>query len=109
MASGVMGIHRTPGGLVYVIHADQTIRVQSRLVTGTSYVSVLGPDRTRACVDGRLDVTQDAQPKFTFRGDTLFVLEQRMPDDGVRTTLSGYLIDTSACAWLNVQPYVPTH
>jgi hypothetical protein len=59
-------------------------------------------------VDGQLDVTQDAQPKFTFRGDTLFVLEQRLRDEGVRTTLSGYLVDTSRCSWLEVQPHVPT-
>jgi hypothetical protein len=107
-ASAVMGLHRAPDGRVFIVHSDQKLRIQGRLITGVSYLSVLGADRTRACVDGRLDVTQDAQPVFTFAGDTLFVVEQRMHEGGVRTTLSGYLIDTSKCTWLEVEPYVPT-
>jgi hypothetical protein len=107
-ASAVLDLRRAPDGRVHIIHGDQRLQVQGRRITGTYYVSVLAADRRRACVDGLLDVTRDAQPVFAFNGDTLFILEQRVGDGtAVRTTVSGYVLDTSSCRWLDVTPSVP--
>ena len=105
----IMELHRAPDGRTLIVHGDQQLRVEGRRITGTYFVSVLDADRKRACVDGLLDATRDAQPKFAFRGDTLFVLEQRVGEGtSTRTTASGYLLDTSDCDWLDVVPYAPT-
>jgi hypothetical protein len=105
-ASAVLGLRRAPDGRVHIIHGDQRLQVQGRRITGTYYVSVLAADRHQACVDGLLAITPDAQPIFAFNGDTLFVLEQRVGDGtAVRTTISGYLSDTSSCDWLDALPH----
>ncbi len=101
LASAVMGLYRQSDGTLLLIHADQSI--DGRLITADVFVSLISPDRTRACVDTQLAVSKDAQPLYTFYADTLFVLEQRIGDnDNVRTSVTSYRIDGDRCDWIQI-------
>lgn len=98
-ASGVFGLARMQDGRTAVVHFDQEI--SGTAITSEAYVSVLSADRRSACVDGRLSVSPDAQPRVMFRGDTLVVLEQRIVEGArAQTTVTGYVLDTRGCEWI---------
>jgi hypothetical protein len=100
--SALVGLHRRSDGSFVLVHADA--KIKGRLVTQRLFVSVLSPDRSRACVDRELVVSQDAAPVVTFSVDTLFVVEQRMVSAGsTEAYLKSYTINTDSCAWLPIK------
>ncbi len=100
-ASSVFGLTRLQDGRIAMVHFDQEI--SGSAITAVGYVTTLSADRRRACIDGRLALSRDAQPRVIFRGDTLVVLEQRIVE-GTRaqTTMTGYVLETSRCRWTRI-------
>lgn len=100
-ASGVFSVGRLSGGRTAVVHFDQ--RIEGSAISAEAFVSLVSGDRRRACVDGALPGSRDAPPRVLFRGDTLFVLEQRLTEDErAQTSVSAYLLNTDGCAWTAV-------
>jgi hypothetical protein len=99
-ASFLFAARRLPSGELGLVHFDQEI--EGRSITSTVYVSALSADLRRACVDALLPATPDAQPHVSFRGDTLFVLEQRLDpvSDRPVTTISAHRVSTRRCRWI---------
>lgn len=93
---------RADGSLVLVHHdADLEGQLPGGLITARVFVSIVSPDRRRACIDTELPVSQDARPIEGFRGDTLFLLDRRIVgEERVETRISSYLLDTSSCGWV---------
>jgi hypothetical protein len=99
MLSGLMALHRLPSGEAAVMYLDLT--VDGELITGNGYLSVLGADLAAACVDLPLEFSQDGRPTVAFRGDTLFVLEQRLASNtSAVTQIKWYRVNTAACQWV---------
>lgn len=105
MASGLFGLSRTRNGNLVAIHFDSELHSGNR-ITSRVFASILSPDRSRACVDREVPTSTASQPVVTLRGDTLFVLEQHLPESGAGeavTTLKSYRIDDSTCEWLSTR------
>ena len=101
-ASALMQMYRKRDGSLVLVHADQ--QIHGRLITADVYVSLISPDRRRACVDAPLEVSKDAQPVYAFHADTLYVLEQRVVNDtDVKTTITGYTVDGEGCDWIDLE------
>ena len=102
LASALLGLYRRHDGALILVHADQEL--DGRLITAKVFVSLLSADRTQACVDAPLSVSQDSQPVYAFSRDTLFVLEQRIVDgEQIRTTITGYRVEEDGCNWIDLQ------
>ncbi|WP_420130297.1 hypothetical protein [Longimicrobium sp.] len=100
-ASALFGLGRFADGRVAAVHLDQVVNGSS--FTADGFVSVLSADRRRACVDGALPLSKDTSPRVLFRGDTLFVLQQRLTEDErAETSITGFLLNTDRCRWLPV-------
>lgn len=100
--SPLFNLARLSDGRVALVHYDQNIT--GRAISADVYVTVLSADRRRACVDQKLPVTRDMQPRTAFRGDTLFVLEQKVADQTHATTsITGYLLSSDSCRWVEVE------
>lgn len=98
-SSVLMALFRTSDGSLLAIHGDYELH--GRLITGTTYLTVLSPDRTRACVDAKLPTEPDEpQPRYAMSGDTLFILRQRLLEQDVRFDVSGYLVVSEGCDWM---------
>lgn len=97
LISALFHMHRLPNGDFALVHHDQEI--DGRLITADVYVSLLSRDRTRACVDIPVPVSKDAQPIPAFRGDTLFVMEQRVEEQSTSTIVKAYRIRGTSCEW----------
>ena len=98
MSSVLAGVHHTPSGAILLVHLDYVIR--GTAPTATGYVSVLSPDLRRACVDARLDLSQDARPVIGFLGDTIYTLEQHVAvENRASTVVRKYTIDSDGCSW----------
>lgn len=96
--SVLFALRRLPAGGFALTHYDQAIddagNIQAEL-----YLSLLSADRRRACVDTRVPASRDAQPRTSMRGDTLFVLEQRVDGQAARTLVTWYRVSPRGCAW----------
>lgn len=100
-ASALFGLGRLSNGRVAAVHLDQVVNGSS--FTADGFVSVLSADRRTACVDGTLPLSKDTSPRVLFRGDTLFVLQQRLTEsDRPETSITGFLLNTDRCGWLPV-------
>lgn len=102
--SALFDIGRLSDGRIALVHYDQEIA--GPRIMADVYLTVLSPDRKRACVDARLPVTRDSQPYTAFRGDTLFVLEQKLEDAGTgqpKTSITAYRLSTERCRWTAVE------
>lgn len=100
-ASALFGLARLPDGRFAAVHLDQVVSGSS--FTADGYVSVLSADRRSACVDGVLPLGKDTSPRVLFRGDTLFVLQQRLAEaERAETSITGYLLKTDGCRWVPV-------
>jgi hypothetical protein len=98
-ASALFGLARLSDGRFAMVHLDQVVNGNS--FTADGFVSVLSADRRTACVDGRLPLWKDTSPRVVFRGDTLFVLQQRLTEDErPETSITGFVLNTSRCRWL---------
>ena len=91
-------IHRLSDGRILAAHRDG--HIDGRLITATLYVSILSADLKTACVDARIPSTGDSPVVADFKGDTVFVLKQRVDSsDHPVSTLLGYLLDETDCEW----------
>ncbi len=97
--SVLFSLHRLPDGRFALVHHDQQVD-RSGGVTARVFLSLLSPDRRRACVDAEVPAGRAAQPKTAFRGDTLFVLDQSVQGDRAETTVRSYTIDDRRCGWI---------
>lgn len=100
-ASSLFGLARLPDGRFAAVHLDQVVNGNS--FTADGFVSVLSPDRRTACVDGQLPLSRDTSPRVLFRGDTLFVLQQRLTEaERPETSITGYVLNTDRCRWFPI-------
>jgi hypothetical protein len=97
--SGLYGLSRTANGHFVAVHIDPELHGGNR-ITGRLFVSLLSPDRRRACVDREIPVSQVSQPVVTLRGDSVFVVEQHLQGESGSTTVTTYRVTPEGCAWL---------
>lgn len=98
-SSLLVGLHRLSTGHVVAVYFDQVL--EGPLVRATGHVSVVSPDFQSACVDGRLDVSEDVVPRIAMRGDTLVTVEQVMlGDQHAATIVRSHVLDMQHCTWL---------
>ena len=99
--SALFDLARLPDGRVALVHFDQQL-AGPRIIADV-YVTLLSADRRSACVDEKLPLSRDTQPRTAFRGDTLFVLEQTLTAAGQpRTAIAAYRVSAGACRWTPV-------
>jgi hypothetical protein len=106
IASLLYHVHRTPDGSLLVVHHDSDLEgeIQGGVITARPFVTVISPDRRRACVDAELPVSPDARPIQGFRGDTLFLLDRRiLPDETLETWVVKYRVDAENCDWVAIR------
>lgn len=97
--STLRAVHRNQDGSTTLVHYDH--RPEGPPVTSEVYVSVLSPDRQRACVDARVPLGPDSSPAIGFRGDELLVLEQVIEGLEAVPVLRSLRVDVSACSWIS--------
>lgn len=78
-----------------VLHYDFSL--VGRRLTAVGWISVLSSEGATNCVDVRLPISDDAMPSARLKGDTLFLLDQRVTDAGVESRLRSWLLDTKEC------------
>jgi hypothetical protein len=100
MASGLFKVSRLPDGGFALVHLDSDIHEGNR-ITSRVFVSLLSPDRSRACVDREVRVSDVSQPVVAIRADTLYVLEQHLEgESSSSTTVTKYPLSSAGCDWL---------
>jgi len=103
MMSSLHSIYRTLNGETVLVHYDQTIRGEPPTVEFLAgiYVTVLSADRQTACVDGSVPYGNETRARLTMSRDTLFLLDRTLneAEDGLKTWIRLYRIDTSRCTW----------
>ena len=104
MVSGLHSIYRMLDGRTVLVHYDQTVRGEIPMVEFLAdiYVTVLSADRRTACVDGFVPYANELRARLTVSRDTLFLLDRTLneTEDGLKTWIRLYEIDTSRCVWL---------
>ncbi|HEV2149193.1 MAG TPA: hypothetical protein VGR37_17430 [Longimicrobiaceae bacterium] len=93
--SALFRLHRLPSGSFAAVHYDQTI--SGDLITANVYLSILSGDFKTTCPDHAIEVAADAQPYTAFRGDTLFVLQQKVEGQRASAFVDRYVIGEAAC------------
>lgn len=100
-------LHTLPDGGLAFIHHDQELESFEGPVpvfSATSWLGVLSPDFSRACVDALVPSSPDTRPMEAFRGDTLFVFDRRIVDEArLESRIRLYRVDTTGCDWLPVE------
>jgi hypothetical protein len=98
--SGLYGLSRTADGHFVAVHIDPELHGGNR-ITGRLFVSLLSPDRRRACVDREIPVSDVSQPIVAVRGDSVFVVEQHVKGEaGAATTVTAYRVSPEGCDWI---------
>ena len=104
MMSNLHSIYRLRNGEAVLVHYDQTVKGEPPSVEFLAdiFVTVLSADRRVACVDGSVPYGNETRARLTVSRDTLFLLDRTLNDteDGLKTWIRLYEIDTSRCAWL---------
>ena len=69
-------------------------------------MSVVAPDRRRACLDARVPLPADAHPVVAFDDDELVVLNQEVDPRAVDVTavLRVFGVDATGCDWTRIEP-----
>jgi hypothetical protein len=99
--SGLYGLSRTADGHFVAVHIDPELHGGNR-ITGRLFVSLLSPDRTRACVDREIPVSQVSQPVVALQGDSIFVVEQQVKgESGSATTVATWRVTPEGCDWIS--------
>ena len=96
-----------PGGGFLFTHHDQTaLRMEPMpVLTAKTWVGILSPDLSQACVDTLVPHDFEIRPMETFRGDTLFVLDRRIDDSQqLQTWILMFLVSDEECDWLSTEP-----
>lgn len=96
--SAVFGVKRLTGGEVAVVHFDQTLMDDGFVnVVVDVFLSIVSADRTVVCSDHLVTSTRYTQPAIAFRGDSLFVLTQKVDDAAATTSLTAYRVLGDSC------------
>lgn len=96
-----------PGGGFLFTHHDQTALKMRPMpvLTAKTWVGILSPDLSQACVDTLVPHDFEIRPMETFRGDTLFVLDRRIDDSQkLQTWILMFLVSDEQCDWLSTRP-----
>jgi hypothetical protein len=93
--SSLFRMHRLPSGNFALVHYDQVI--DGNLITAKVYLTLLSRDFARSCADRRIAVSEDAQPYTAFRGDTLYVVQQRVAEERAASFVDRYRIREDRC------------
>lgn len=103
LSSVLLKIGVRADGSLAVVHMDFGF-VPPRKVTARVFVSIVSADLKTACVDAELPQEDPTAIPLSFRGDTLFAVQQHVDSNSTRaeTSLVGYVVDTSMCEWLPV-------
>jgi hypothetical protein len=86
---------RLPGGNLALVHYDQSI--DGNLISARVFLTVARPDFSRVCADREITVSRDAQPYTAFRGDTLYVVQQKVTGEKSRAFVDRYVVDERSC------------
>ena len=107
--SGLYGLWTMSDGSVLIWHGDNSAEARGTdLINFTSeaFISILSPDRTRACADSRLPVPGSGWPRIAVARDTLYVLDQVVPEHGplrASSVVRRYVASSAKCHWLPVR------
>ncbi len=107
--SGLYGLWRPDeGGLLAWYGDGETHGVpgQPMEVLNQAWLSLIDPGLRRACVDIRVPAFDTKIPRLAFRHDTLYALDQVVPDQegkSPRTVIRRFVIDRSRCDWQPVK------
>jgi hypothetical protein len=103
--SATRHLHRRSDGSFVIVHHDSEQESDDAfsVITARALVTVVSPDRRRACVDAHLPVSPDARPIHGARGDTLFLLDRRIVGERMETWIVPYLVDTVGCDWIDIR------
>jgi hypothetical protein len=93
--SALFRMHRLPSGGFALVHYDQ--KIDGNLITAKVYLTLVSRDFRRTCADRAVVVSQESQPYTAFRGDTLYVMQQRIRDDRAAAFVDRYLIREDLC------------
>jgi hypothetical protein len=85
MVPAVFGIYPVSRSAVAVVHFDQ--EMNGPAIDADVFLSVVNLDTRHVCVDLPIPLDSDVQPRVTMRGDTLFVVTQRVSDGTEAATL----------------------
>lgn len=78
------------------------VDVTNARASGVMYVSVIDVRRHKACVDARVPVPSDPQPRADFHGDTLVVAShEETAERRPRLIVRKFLLDTKDCRWVD--------
>lgn len=97
--SALMNISRDGRGRIFTVHQESR-SIGPRRVQGTLYVSKLEGDGNGQCPDTHIPTSDVGRPISAFRGDELFVLDQRIRASGasaLETVVRRYRIDPERC------------
>ena len=98
MASVLVSLSRD-SGYVFTVHADSELDGQ-QVVNERMYASSLKEDGTDQCPDTPIPTSEVGQPATAFQGSSLFVLDQRIDEDGpqrLRTVVRRFTVDPRDC------------
>lgn len=86
-------------GYVFTVHADSELHGQ-QVTNERMYISSLKEDGTDQCPDTPIPTSDVGQPATAFQGSSLFVLDQRIEDEGpqrLRTVVRRFTVDPLNC------------
>ncbi len=104
-----LAAHRLPNGSIALVYMDAHFPDDFDVETGDgiayrSYLTVIRPDFTAACVDAPVPTSDPSTiPALAFHGDTLSVLEQRIAGDQAVPTIVSYRVSTNGCTWQSIR------
>ena len=106
----VVGVFLLPGNRLAVTHMDadaQMSRAKAFQLLSRVYVSIVDLGRGLVCVDIPVPAFASETARFSVAGDTLYTLDQVIPDEAsspVRSVVRRYLIAPSECPWSPLPP-----
>lgn len=109
--SALQGLWPASRGRGLIWYQDNSARVtrkgHSDEFTGRAYLSILSADATTVCVDVEVPFPGSHWPRLAFSRDTLYALDQIVPDTGpprVYSVVRRYVLDDNQCEWLPTTP-----
>ena len=89
-------VHRLSNGRFAVLHLDYAVR--NNLALGSMFLTILSKQNSSRCTDILLPVHDStAIPEVSFRGDTLFVLDQYILGERAVTDVLRFTLDLGVC------------
>lgn len=95
---------RLPDGSLALVHSDVTFSQTAHSPARAEvWLTVVDSTHERACVDASLPRSDHGLPSLTFRGDTLFLLDQVITADRATPVLRAFVVSTAGCAWMAME------